>query len=67
MKITYYIEDCNGEILGYFKTLTEAKRQLVKLVSNEHRIVQLRGQYFGEGFHSYYMYFDGIKFYKQGV
>ena len=52
MKTTYYIEDLRGEILGYFKSLTESKRQLKKLVPNEHRIVQLKGQYFGEGFHN---------------
>ena len=65
MKTTYYIEDSRGEILGYFKSLTESKRQLKKLIPNEHRIVQLKGQYFGEGFHKYYMYFDGSIFKKE--
>lgn len=67
MVTTYYIEDSNGEILGYFKRLHEAKYQLKKLVPNEYRIVMMKGQDFGEGFYKYEVYFDGIKFKKGAV
>lgn len=59
---SYYIEDCNGEIIEYTKTLTEAKEILQTMLgaysANDLRIVALKGQYFGEGFHKYYLTYD---------
>ncbi len=63
---TYYIENANNQILGYYKTLNESKYSIKKLSSdynlNDLKIVALRGQYFGEGFHFYYYYFNNNKF-----
>lgn len=62
---TYYIEDENNEIIGYYKTLNDAKYSLQKFLKtgyseNSVRIVMIQGQYFGEGFHKYYlMFLDG--------
>lgn len=57
---TYYIENINAEILGYYKTLNEAKYSLNRFITEGYsntdiRIVMLQGQYFGEGFHKYYL------------
>lgn len=63
---TYYIENDLGEIFGYSRTLSDSKYHLKKLIQqgypdNTLRIVMMKGQYFGEGFHKYYLYFDSFK------
>ncbi len=57
---TYLIETIKGGILGYYKTLNEAKYSLNRFITEGYlttdiRIVMLQGQYFGEGFHKYYL------------
>ena len=63
---TYYIENENAEILFYSRTLFDSKYCLQKLVNqgypiNTLRIVMLQGQYFGEGFHKYYLTLNNDK------
>lgn len=53
MKRTYQIRTNAGHtVLGYFKTLTDAKGNL-KLYWPNAEILMMRGPYFGEGFHFY--------------
>ena len=67
------IENINTTVHGYYKTLSEAKYSLVKMVKDgtprsEIRIVMLRGQYFGEGFHKYRLYLaDNNRFLKEDI
>jgi hypothetical protein len=64
---TYYIEDSNGEILGYWSQLKPAKDMVIALgiPFNCLRIVCLKGQYKYEGRHAYYMKYNGKAFYYE--
>lgn len=58
---TYYIENANHQIIEYFFTLRDAKKYFLKH-SQSIKIVALKGQYYGEGFHQYYLYGKNGKF-----
>lgn len=61
MKTSYYVE-CNGEILGYYLSLHQAKQHLLEIYLRGARIVCLKGQYIFEGNHYYYLTYNGQKF-----
>lgn len=67
MKTTYYIEGLSdNHLYTYFTRLRDAKYDLIKLFKPNHaRIVCLKGSYRYEGYHAYYLTFDGLKFKKQ--
>lgn len=58
---TYLVEYADGDIVEYCKTLRDAKAQLQRYAPTG-RIVMMQGQYFGEGFHKYYMVFNNGKY-----
>lgn len=64
MKTSYIIENHNGEIIGYSIQLCEAKRILERNSPKLGKITCLKGPYFHEGFHHYYLIFDGKKYNK---
>lgn len=57
--ITYIIEDKNKEIIQYAKTLWYAKDLLKRY--GGYRILMMRGQYFGEGYHQYELIYNEEK------
>jgi len=75
MFTTYYIEDCNGNIVNYWNRLQDAKDYFLFMSSgnaeneyvarNDLRIVQLKGSYKYEGKHVYYLTYDGMKWIKE--
>lgn len=62
MKITYIVEDSNNNIIEYCRTLKAAKDILQRY--DGHRIIKIRGQYFGEGYHVYQLVWDGKKYHR---
>jgi hypothetical protein len=53
MITTYLIENAENEVMGYYKRLTHAKRDLETYNNPKWRILCLKGQNFGEGYHAY--------------
>lgn len=50
MTLTYAVLDERAEIIGYYRTLKDAKRSVARLGSGV-AILKMRGQRYGEGFH----------------
>lgn len=50
---TYVIEDSTESAVEYFRTLSDAKRFVVRNFDKGFSILSLRGQNFGEGFHRF--------------
>jgi hypothetical protein len=61
MKTTYLIENNLNEVLGYSSQLHEAKR-ILEHKTDSGKITKLVGHYFGEGYHAYYLIYDGKKY-----
>lgn len=63
--MTYMIENSNSKVLGYYTRLNDAKDFVIALGApfNCYRIVAMRGPYKFEGFHAYYMRYNGKSFY----
>jgi len=53
MITTYLIESPDKHVVQYFRKLYEAKNVLLAINNPEYRILCMKGQYFGEGFHRY--------------
>lgn len=72
---TYLVEKLiNGkghEIVGLFKTLTDAKKFCIKNSEESINlsILKLSGPYFGEGYHQYRLFFNSVsrKFLKKSL
>lgn len=64
---TYYVENDKKKILSYFSRLRDAKQLVISLCIpfNSNRIVCLKGPYKYEGWHAYYMRYNGKKFYYE--
>ncbi len=63
--ITYMVENECNEIIGYSTQLCEAKRIGEKsYASNRFLITKLVGPYKYEGYHDYYLVYDGKKYKK---
>jgi hypothetical protein len=63
MKTTYLVENVFGEVIEYCTRLYDAKN-ILEYNKISGIITKLRGQYFGEGYHHYYLKYDGKKFKK---
>lgn len=71
---TYVVETADGhDVLEYFGRLADAK-QFVKrgheknaILIMDSRILAIKGDYFGEGFHQYRLRFDGRCFRKERI
>lgn len=57
--ITYIVENKDKEIIAIVDTLKRAKDALKTLKG--YRILMMRGQYFGEGYHQYELIYDETK------
>lgn len=61
MKTTYLVENAQNQVIGYYTQLCEAKSFLEKNEPSG-KITCLKGNYFGEGFHLYYLNYSGKKY-----
>lgn len=71
MVTTYVLEFLNVEnnytVFEYSKTLSNLKDYVSNApikIKDKYRIIKLRGDYFGEGYHEYYLIHNGNKFVK---
>jgi hypothetical protein len=63
---TYLIENTNDKsVFNYYQTLASAKKDL-EVIGKNWRILVLKGQRYGEGYHSYQVTYFGGVFLKQG-
>jgi len=53
MTTTYLVENDKNEVLQYFKRLGDAKQYLEALNDPSIRLLCLKGQAYGEGYHAY--------------
>lgn len=66
--ISYYIESLeDNSVVWYYDRLKDAQADLKTSRYYDFRIVKMIGQYKYEGYHQYYMYYDGEKFTKELV
>lgn len=59
---TYYVEGWNGDILGYYGKLSEAKKEGKRYHQDYHKIVKLVGPYRYEGRHARVLKFENGKY-----
>jgi hypothetical protein len=65
MITTFIIEEVKSNIVvAYCPRMWLAKEYLKEYTPNEYRILVVRGQNFGEGWHDYYVTWDGSRFIK---
>ena len=58
---TYTIINKNDQVVEYFRLLSDAKKYVVKLFDCNYSILVLRGQQFGEGYHTHKYTYNASK------